>query len=91
MEQIAERLEEPLKLLTAGSWTTDPRHQTLRATLEWSYGLLVEQERKLFKRLSVFARGRTLEAAEAVGARARAARKTRSWSCSCGWWTSRWW
>jgi predicted ATPase len=67
-EQILERLENPLKLLTAGGRTAVPRHRTLRATLEWSYELLSELERKLFGRLSVFAGGFSLEAAEAVGA-----------------------
>jgi len=68
VEQIARRLEDSLKLLSAGDRTAAPRHQTLRATLEWSYGLLSEQERDLFRRLSVFAGGWALEAAEAVGA-----------------------
>jgi predicted ATPase len=68
VEQISEKLEDPLGLLTTGSRTAAPRHQTLRATLEWSYELLSEQERVLFCRLSVFAGGWTLEAAEAVGA-----------------------
>jgi predicted ATPase len=68
-EQIFERLEDPLGLLTTGSRAAPPRHQTLRATLQWSYGLLSEQERKLLNRLSVFAGGCDLEAAEAVGAR----------------------
>ncbi len=68
VEQIAEKLEDPLKLLTAGGRTAPPRHRTLRATLEWSYDLLSEQERALFDRLSVFAGGWTLDAAEAVGA-----------------------
>jgi predicted ATPase len=42
-EQISEKLEDPLGLLTTGSRAAPPRHQTLRATLEWSYGLLYEQ------------------------------------------------
>lgn len=67
-EQIAARLDDSLRLLTAGGRTTMPRHQTLRATLDWSHELLVEPERKLFGRLSVFAGGWTLEAVEAVGA-----------------------
>jgi predicted ATPase/DNA-binding SARP family transcriptional activator/DNA-binding CsgD family transcriptional regulator len=67
-EQIAERLEDSLKLLTAGGRTAVPRHRTLRATLDWSYYLLAEPEKRLFRRLSVFAGGWTLEAAEAVGA-----------------------
>jgi predicted ATPase/DNA-binding SARP family transcriptional activator len=68
VEQISERLEDPLGLLTTGSRTAAPRHQTLRATLQWSYELLDERERELFNRLSVFAGGWDLEAAEAVGA-----------------------
>ena len=68
VEQVAERLQDSLKLLTTGSRTAPARHQTLRATLDWSYELLSGQERKLFGRLSVFAGGWTLEAAEAVGA-----------------------
>jgi predicted ATPase/DNA-binding SARP family transcriptional activator/DNA-binding CsgD family transcriptional regulator len=67
VEQIDERLEDSLKLLTTGFRTADPRHRTLRATLDWGYDLLSEAERVLFRRLSVFAGGWTLEAAEAVG------------------------
>ncbi len=65
--QVAERLADSLDLLTSGSRTADPRHRTLRATLQWSYELLSEPERKLFCRLSVFAGGWTLGAAEVVG------------------------
>jgi tetratricopeptide (TPR) repeat protein len=65
VEQIAERLEDPLGLLRGGR-TADTRHQTLRATLEWSHGLLSEPERAMLRRLSVFAEGWKLEAAEAV-------------------------
>jgi predicted ATPase/DNA-binding CsgD family transcriptional regulator len=68
VERIAERLDDSLRLLTAGGRTAMPRHRTLRATLEWSHELLVEPERRLFRRLSVFAGGLTLETAEAVGA-----------------------
>jgi non-specific serine/threonine protein kinase len=68
VEQISERLEDPLSLLTTGNRTAPPRHQTLRAALQWSYELLDEQERGLFERLSVFAGGWDLEAAEAIGA-----------------------
>jgi predicted ATPase/DNA-binding CsgD family transcriptional regulator len=66
-EQIAQRLDRALGLLTGGR-TSDRRHRTLRATLDWSFELLSEPERKLFGRLSVFAGGWTLEAAEAVAA-----------------------
>jgi predicted ATPase/DNA-binding CsgD family transcriptional regulator/Tfp pilus assembly protein PilF len=64
-DQLASRLEDFLKLLTGGR-TADPRHRTLRATLEWSHELLGEAERALFQRLSVFAGGWTLETAEEV-------------------------
>jgi len=67
VEQVAGRLEDSLGLLTGGSRTAEPRQRTLRATLDWSHGLLSEPERKLFKNLSAFAGGFTLEAAEAVG------------------------
>jgi predicted ATPase/DNA-binding SARP family transcriptional activator/DNA-binding CsgD family transcriptional regulator len=68
VEQIATRLDDSLRLLTAGSRTASPRQRTLRGTLDWSYALLSEPERRLFCRLSVFAGGWPLEAAEAVGA-----------------------
>ena len=67
-EQISERLEGSLDLLTRGGRTAMPRQQTLKGTLDWSYELLSEDEKELFGRLSVFARGWTLEASEAVGA-----------------------
>jgi predicted ATPase/DNA-binding SARP family transcriptional activator/DNA-binding CsgD family transcriptional regulator len=67
VEEVEKRLGDSLSLLTAGPRTAPPRHRTMRATLEWSYGLLCEPERKLFGRLSAFAGGWTLEAAEAVG------------------------
>ena len=67
VEQVAERLEDSLKLLTGGTRTAEPRQRTLRATLDWSHELLSESERTLFARLAVFAGGWTLEAAEAVG------------------------
>jgi non-specific serine/threonine protein kinase len=68
VEQILQKLEDPLGLLTTGSRTAAARHRTLRATLQWSYDLLSDDERALFRRLSVFAGGWDLEAAEAVGA-----------------------
>jgi predicted ATPase/DNA-binding SARP family transcriptional activator len=66
IEQIAARLDDRFRLLTGGSRAALPRQQTLRATLDWSYDLLSEPERILLRRLSVFAGGWTLEAAEAV-------------------------
>jgi len=64
--QISERLEGSFALLSAGPRTRIPHHRTLRATMDWSYGLLTDEERALLRRLSVFAGGFTLEAAEAV-------------------------
>jgi predicted ATPase/DNA-binding SARP family transcriptional activator len=72
VEQIAARLDEAFRLLADGSRTALPRQRTLRATLDWSYDLLAEDERRLLRRLSVFAGGWTLEAAEAVCAGDRA-------------------
>jgi non-specific serine/threonine protein kinase len=68
IEQIASRLDQCFRLLTGGQRTAVRRHQTLRATIDWSYQLLSEQERSLVRRLAVFAGGWSLEAAEAVGA-----------------------
>ncbi|HEV2358290.1 MAG TPA: LuxR C-terminal-related transcriptional regulator [bacterium] len=66
VEQIAARLDDRFRLLTGGSPTVLPRQRTLRAAMDWSYDLLTERERVLLARLSVFAGGWTLEAAEAV-------------------------
>jgi predicted ATPase/class 3 adenylate cyclase len=62
---ILERLSQRLDLLKGGR-DSDPRQQTLRTTIEWSYNLLSGDEKQLFRRLSVFAGGCTLEAAEEV-------------------------
>ncbi|WP_327703585.1 AfsR/SARP family transcriptional regulator [Streptomyces decoyicus] len=64
--QIADRLDDRFRLLTSGSRTALPRQQTLRAVVDWSWELLDEPERALLRRLSVFAGGCTLAAAEAV-------------------------
>jgi predicted ATPase len=63
--QILERVSQRLDLLRGGR-DADPRQHTLRATIEWSYELLTRAEQQLFARLSVFAGGCTLEAAEEV-------------------------
>jgi non-specific serine/threonine protein kinase len=65
-EQIAARLDDRFALLTSGSRVASSRQQTLRATLDWSYELLTEPERELFRQLSVFAGGFTLDALESV-------------------------
>jgi predicted ATPase len=64
-EQLLARLSQRLDLLT-GSRDADPRQQTLRATIEWSYELLSDDEQRLFRRLAVFSGGCTYEAAEQV-------------------------
>jgi predicted ATPase len=66
VEQVADRLNDRFRLLTGGSRTALPRQQTLQALIDWSYDLLSEPERALLRRLSVFAGGFTLEAAESV-------------------------
>ena len=65
-EEISRRLDHRFRLLTGGSRDTLPRQQTLRALIDWSYDLLTEPEKALLRRLSVFAGGWTLSAAEAV-------------------------
>jgi predicted ATPase/class 3 adenylate cyclase len=67
VEQIAARVNDRFRLLTTGDRTAQPRQQTLRAMIDWSYDLLTDKERILFRRLAVFAGGWTLEAAERVG------------------------
>lgn len=64
--QIAERLDNVFKLLTAGSRTALPRQRTLRGTMDWSYALLNAREQALLRRLSVFVGSFSLDAAEAV-------------------------
>ena len=66
VEQIAKRLDDRFQLLTGGSRAALPRHQTLRAALDWSYGLLSDAEQLMLGRVSTFAGGWTLDAAEAV-------------------------
>ena len=65
-QAILSRLDDQLKLLTGGARDLPARHQTLRNTLEWSYGLLNQSEKTLYARLGVFVGGFTLEAAESV-------------------------
>src|SRR5439155_24597880 len=65
-EQIHARLDDRFRLLTGGSRTALPRQQTLRGAIDWSYDLLSASECMLLRRLSVFAGGWTLEAAEEV-------------------------
>lgn len=66
VDEVLERLEDRYRLLTAGSPGVLPRHQTLRALIDWSYGLCSEQERAVWAALSAFSGGFDLPAAEAV-------------------------
>jgi predicted ATPase/DNA-binding XRE family transcriptional regulator len=65
-EQIAMRLQENFGLLSTGNRTALPRHQTLQAAIDWSHELLLTAEQTLFRRLSVFVNGWTLEAAQST-------------------------
>ncbi|GIH02986.1 SARP family transcriptional regulator [Rhizocola hellebori] len=66
IDQLANRLDHRFRLLTGGSRTAMPRHKTLRAVVDWSWELLTDAERMVLRRLSVFAGGASLEAAEGV-------------------------
>jgi len=66
VEQISARLNDRFRLLTGGVRTALPRQQTLRALIDWSYDLLTQDERLLLCRLSVFAGGWRMEAAEEI-------------------------
>ncbi|XVS66500.1 BTAD domain-containing putative transcriptional regulator [Actinosynnema sp. CA-299493] len=66
LDQFAHRLDDRFRLLTGGSRTALPRHRTLRAMVDWSWELLTDAERVVLRRLSVFAGGASLEAAERV-------------------------
>jgi predicted ATPase/DNA-binding SARP family transcriptional activator len=66
VDQIAARLDDRFRLLTGGSRTALPRHQTLLAVVEWSWDLLSEPERRLARRLSVFLDGATVDGIEQV-------------------------
>jgi predicted ATPase/DNA-binding winged helix-turn-helix (wHTH) protein len=66
VEGVSDRLGERLRVLTAGSRIALRRHQTLRAALDWSHGLLGPDERTVFRRLGVFSGGCTVEAAQQV-------------------------
>ena len=66
LKTIAEKLDDRFRLLTSGDRTALPRQQTMRATIDWSYDLLAEQEKRVLERLSVFAGGCTLAGATSV-------------------------
>ncbi|MBL0106310.1 MAG: tetratricopeptide repeat protein [Ignavibacteria bacterium] len=66
LEKICEKLEDRFKLLTGGKRTALPRQQTLKALIDWSFDLLSENEKNLWKRLSVFSGGWTFDAAEEI-------------------------
>lgn len=67
LKQLSQRLDERFRLLTGGDRTALPRQQTMRAAIDWSYELLSDDERTIFRRLAIFQGGWTLEAASEVG------------------------
>ncbi len=66
LDDIVDRIDDRFRLLTTGGRTAEPRQQTLRGVVDWSYDLLFADEQRVFRRLSVFAGGFDLAAAEAV-------------------------
>ena len=89
LRAVHERVRERFRLLTAGARTGLRRHQTLRATMDWSHGLLSEAQRVVFRRLGVFSGGFTIELAQALCVDD----ELDEWSCSNSWrhwWKSRW-
>jgi predicted ATPase/DNA-binding winged helix-turn-helix (wHTH) protein len=68
VQHIAARLQDRLRLLTGGHRTALPRHRTIKAALDWSYQLLDEEEKTLFRRLAIFVGGFTLEASGTAAA-----------------------
>jgi predicted ATPase/DNA-binding SARP family transcriptional activator len=66
--QLAERMDDIFNVLVGGARSAPPRHQALRATLDWSYDLLDADERAVFRRLATFSGGFTLQATERVAA-----------------------
>lgn len=66
LRQIAEGLNDRFRMLVGGSRTALPRHQTLQASVDWSHNLLTDEEKTLFRRLSVFVGGFSLGAAEQI-------------------------
>ena len=70
VQHVSERIDQRFRLLTGGSRNAMPRQQTLQATVDWSFGLLTQAERDTLTRLSVFAGGFEMDAAEAICASA---------------------
>src|SRR5215208_5756506 len=94
VEQVAQRLDVSLDVLSGANRTAAPRQQTLRATIDWSHRLLSEDEQTIFRRFSVFAGGWTLEAAEAVCSRGGVEEGDvldllGGWLTSLSWWPGR--
>ena len=80
IRELARRLDDRFTLLAQGRRTALPRHQTLRATLDWSYGILPEHEQAILRRLAVFCGEFTMDSAEAVTASDGIGSLARLWS-----------
>ena len=65
-KQLAQKLDERFRVLTGGDRSALPRHRTIRAVIDWSHDLLTDEERRLFRRLSIFAGDFSIEMASAV-------------------------
>jgi len=87
--ELAARLGDRFRLRGGGGRAVDPRQQTLRATIDWSWELLAEPQRRLWRRLSVFSGGWTVAAAEVVCG-GPAWPRPRSWRGWLGWSTGPW-
>ena len=89
VEGLAARLDDSLPLLGAQRRAAMPRHRTMQAVIDWSYGLLSEDEQRFFRALGIFSGGFTVEAAAAVVVEAAkpASMRSTAWPI---WWRNRW-
>ena len=90
VEGLAARLDDSLRLLGARRRAAMPRHRTMRAVVDWSYGLLSEDEQRFFRALGIFAGGFTVEAAAAVAMDAATDRRSMRSTAWPIWWRNRW-
>ncbi len=87
--QILQRLDDRFRLLTGGSRTALPRQQTLKALIDWSYGILSEEEKNLLQDLSVFRGGWTINSAMDISPEVDIFTSFPSWLTNLWWWWNR--